>query len=247
MASLLARLVFFFFISFCFAQSDNVLSFGAIPDGKTDATKEFMVVWETACTSSRPVTIVVPKGRFLLRSLKFDGSKCKPKPITFRIDGTLVAPADYRIIGDEDYWILFQHLDGVAVYGGVLDAQGTSLWDCKSSGKNCPRGATTIGFQSSNNVVVSGLTSLNSQMFHVVINACNNVMLQGVKVLAARNSPNTDGIHVQSSSTVSIFNTKISTGDDCVSIGPGITVSGSKMSHVAPVTASGTFIMDPSR
>lgn len=78
-----------------------------------------------------------------------------------------------------------------------------------------------IGFQSSSNVVVSGLTSLNSQMFHIVINGCDNVKLQGVKVLAAGNSPNTDGIHVQSSSTVSILNTKISTGDDCVSIGPG--------------------------
>ncbi|KAH0889969.1 hypothetical protein HID58_052398, partial [Brassica napus] len=157
----------------------------------------------------------------LVQSLNFDGSKCKPKPVTFRIDGSLVAPADYRVIGNEDYWIFFQHLDGVTVYGGVLDAQGTSLWDCKKSGKNCPSGATTIGFQSASNVVVSGLTSLNSQMFHVVINGCNNVKLQGVKVLAAGNSPNTDGIHVQSSSTVSIFNTKISTGDDCVSIGPG--------------------------
>ncbi|KAL0711271.1 hypothetical protein Bca4012_018249 [Brassica carinata] len=222
MASLLVLFVFFFFfISSCSAQSYNVLSFGAKPDGKTDATKAFLAVWKTACASSRPVTIVVPKGRFLLRSLNFDGSKCKPKPVTFRIDGTLVAPADYRVIGDEDYWIFFQHLDGVTVYGGVLDAQGTSLWDCKKSGKNCPSGATTIGFQSSSNVVVSGLTSLNSQMFHVVINGCNNVKLQGVKVLAAGNSPNTDGIHVQSSSTVSIFNTKISTGDDCVSIGPG--------------------------
>ncbi|XP_013691590.2 polygalacturonase [Brassica napus] len=223
MASLLVLFVFFFFISSCSAQSYNVLSFGAKPDGKTDATKEFMAVWKTACASSRPVTIVVPKGRFLLRSLNFDGSKCKRKHITFRVDGTLVAPADYRVIGNEDYWILFQHLDGVTVYGygGVLDAQGTSLWGCKTSGKNCPRGATTIGFQSSRNVVVSGLTSLNSQMFHFVINGCNNVKLQGVKVLAAGNSPNTDGIHIQSSSTVSIFSTKISTGDDCVSIGPG--------------------------
>ncbi|KAF8098695.1 hypothetical protein N665_0260s0005 [Sinapis alba] len=178
MASLLVLFIFIFFItiSSCSAQSYNVLSFGAKPDGRTDATKEFMSVWENACASSRPVTVVVPKGRFLLRSLNFDGSKCKPKPITFRMEGTLVAPADYRVIGNEDYWILFQHLDGVTLYGGILDAQGTSLWGCKSSGKNCPRGATTIGFQSSNNVVVSGLTSLNSQMFHVVINGCNNVL-----------------------------------------------------------------------
>jgi len=141
MASLLVLFVFFF-ISSCSAQSYNVLSFGAKPDGKTDATKAFMAVWQTACASSRPVTIVVPKGRFLLRSVTFDGSKCKPKPVTFRIDGTLVAPADYRVIGNEDYWIFFQHLDGITVYGGVLDARGASLWDCKKSGKNCPSGAT---------------------------------------------------------------------------------------------------------
>lgn len=144
MASLLVLSVFFF-LSSCSAQSYNVLSFGAKPDGKTDATKAFMAVWETTCASTRPVTIVVPKGRFLLRSVTFDGSKCKPKPVTFRIDGTLLAPADYRVIGNEDYWIFFQHLDGVTVYGGVLDARGASLWDCKKSGKNCPSGATVRG------------------------------------------------------------------------------------------------------
>ncbi|KAF8101005.1 hypothetical protein N665_0212s0045 [Sinapis alba] len=38
----------------------------------------------------------------------------------------------------------FQYLDGVTVYGGVLDALGTSLWDCKKSGKNCPSGTTFL-------------------------------------------------------------------------------------------------------
>ncbi|CAB4268629.1 unnamed protein product [Prunus armeniaca] len=63
--------------------------------------------------------------------------------------------------------------------------------------------------------------SLNSQMFHIVINGCQDVRIQGVKVNAAGNSPNTDGIHVQLSRNVAIFNTSIKTGDDCVSIGPG--------------------------
>ncbi|KAK2976502.1 hypothetical protein RJ640_018081, partial [Escallonia rubra] len=45
----------------------------------------------------------------------------------------------------------------------------------------------------------------------------------GVKVLASGTSPNTDGIHVQLlSSGVIILRSKISTGDDCVSIVPGI-------------------------
>lgn len=78
-----------------------------------------------------------------------------------------------------------------------------------------------MGFSNCNNIAINGLTSLNSQMYHVVFNGCNNVKLKGVKVLASGNSPNTDGIHVQLSSDVTILNTRISTGDDCVSIGPG--------------------------
>lgn len=73
----------------------------------------------------------------------------------------------------------------------------------------------------SNNININGLTSLNSQMFHIVINGCNNVKIQGVKVVASGESPNTDGIHVQTSTDVTILNSKIGTGDDCVSIGPG--------------------------
>lgn len=69
--------------------------------------------------------------------------------------------------------------------------------------------------------MVNGLTSLNSQMFHVVINGCQNVKTQGLKISAAGNSPNTDGIHVAQSSTVTILNSIIGTGDDCISIGPG--------------------------
>ncbi|CAI0470497.1 unnamed protein product [Linum tenue] len=58
-------------------------------------------------------------------------------------------------------------------------------------------------------------------MFHMVINFCHNVKLQGVRISAPGNSPNTDGIHVQFSTAVSIVSSKIATGDDCVSIGPG--------------------------
>ncbi|GMI80467.1 hypothetical protein like AT3G59850 [Hibiscus trionum] len=63
--------------------------------------------------------------------------------------------------------------------------------------------------------------SLNSQMFHIVINGCKNVHIQGVKIIAAGDSPNTDGIHVQLSTDVEILKTSIKTGDDCISIGPG--------------------------
>lgn len=79
----------------------------------------------------------------------------------------------------------------------------------------------TLSFVNSNNIRIDGLLSLNSQMFHVVINGCQNVKVQGVRVIAAGDSPNTDGIHVQLSTDVVITNSSIKTGDDCISIGPG--------------------------
>ena len=81
----------------------------------------------------------------------------------------------------------------------------------------------TLQFSNSNNIVVRALTSLNSQLFHIVVNGCHNVKMQGVRVTAAGNSPNTDGIHVQLSSSVTILDSKIGTGDDCISVGPGTT------------------------
>ncbi|XP_004304844.1 PREDICTED: polygalacturonase-like [Fragaria vesca subsp. vesca] len=220
----LSLLVFFInsAVSSTAVMTYNVADLGAKPDGQTDSTKAFLSAWDKACDSVDPSVIYVPTGRFLLRNAVFAGP-CKNMAITFRIAGTLVAPSDYRVIGNAGNWLFFRHVNGVTISGGILDGQGTGLWDCKASGKGCPSGATTLGFSNSNNIVVSGVTSLNSQMFHIVINGCNNVKLQGVRVSASSNSPNTDGIHVGKSSGVIILDSKIATGDDCVSIGPGTT------------------------
>ncbi|KAM5551311.1 polygalacturonase-like [Rosa sericea] len=204
------------------AVTYNVADLGAKPDGKTDSTKAFLSGWAEACASVKPSVIYVPAGRFLLRNAIFNGP-CKNRAITFRIAGTLVAPSDYQVIGNAGNWLFFRHVNGVTISGGILDGQGTGLWDCKASGKVCASGATTLEFFNSNNIVVSGVTSLNAQIFHIVINDCNNVKVQGVRVSASGHSPNTDGIHVQKSSGVTILDSKIATGDDCVSIGPAIT------------------------
>ncbi|KAL9437324.1 hypothetical protein AB3S75_023228 [Citrus x aurantiifolia] len=201
----------------------NVISLGAKSDGRSDSTKAFLAAWAKACGSTAASTIYVPPGRYLLHNVVFQG-QCRNNEITIRIDGTLVAPSDYRVIGDAGNWILFEHVNGVYIYGGILDGQGAGLWACKRSGNNnCPSGATTLSFSNSNNILINGLTSQNSQMFHVVINGCHNVKVQGVRVSASGNSPNTDGIHVQSSSDVTILNARIGTGDDCVLVGPGTT------------------------
>lgn len=79
----------------------------------------------------------------------------------------------------------------------------------------------SMTFNWANNIVISGLTSINSQQTHLVINSCNNVKVKNVKVMAPDQSPNTDGIHVQSSTNVMITGSTLQTGDDCISIGDG--------------------------
>ncbi|GAY67263.1 hypothetical protein CUMW_255180, partial [Citrus unshiu] len=177
----------------------NVISLGAKSDGRSGSTKAFLAAWAKACGSTAASTIYVPPGRYLLHNVVFQG-QCRNNDITIHAGN----------------WILFEHVNGVYIYGGILDGQGAGLWPCKRSGNNnCPSGATTLGFSNSNNILINGLTSQNSQMFHVVINGCHNVKVQGVRVSASGNSPNTDGIHVQLSSDVTILNARIGTGDDC--------------------------------
>jgi len=81
----------------------------------------------------------------------------------------------------------------------------------------------SLTFLNSNDIMVSGLTSVNSELYHIVIDGCQGVTVQGVKISAPGNSPNTDGIHVQMSSGVTVTGASVKTGDDCISIGPGTT------------------------
>lgn len=71
------------------------------------------------------------------------------------------------------------------------------------------------------NVLIQGISFVNSKMFHVHINDCQNVIVKNVRITAPDESPNTDGIHISRSDHVSITNSFIGTGDDCVSLGDG--------------------------
>ncbi|KMT15563.1 hypothetical protein BVRB_3g059140 [Beta vulgaris subsp. vulgaris] len=203
----------------------NVVTLGAKPDSMTDSSRALKVAWNSACGSTGRSTIFIPQGRFLIRSaLKFSGKGCKSGGITFMIKGTLVAPTDFRVLGKSKTWVAFEDVYGVTISGGVFDGEGAGLWACKRSGNGgCPQGITTLRFSNSMNVVINGVTSLNSQLYHMVFNGCKNVKVQGVKISASGDSPNTDGIHVQKSTGVTILSSHIATGDDCISIGDGTT------------------------
>ncbi|KAJ0973684.1 hypothetical protein J5N97_015649 [Dioscorea zingiberensis] len=201
------------------ANYNNIVSYGAKPDGQTDSSGSLLSAWQAACTSKGSSTIYIPSGTFMLKPVTLSGP-CESNKIIIHIDGTLIAPSSYNITIQ---WIRFKLVDGVSIYGGTINGQVQALWFYKSSSNDCPAGATSLIFSNSKNIVISGLTLINSELFHIVIHGCEGVQVQGVKISAPGNSPNTDGIHVQKSTNVMITGTDIKTGDDCVSIGFGTT------------------------
>ncbi|XP_042518625.1 polygalacturonase-like [Macadamia integrifolia] len=235
---LLRPLVIFFFFFFIFfhhlsftANAEkiiNIESLGAKGDGTTDSSPAMLQAWEGACkNSTEPTTIIVPSKKYFLSSAKLDGPCTNKFTITFQMEGsTLIAP-DYTKMSDSkglplDYWVIFQTVQGVSLIGGALEAQGKTLWDCKggAASAQCPPGATSLAFFGSKDVKIQNLTSNDAKLYHIVIHSSLNVTVEGGRIEAPGDSPNTDGIHVQNSTQVRVDGTTIMTGDDCISIGP---------------------------
>ncbi|XP_039126309.1 polygalacturonase-like [Dioscorea cayenensis subsp. rotundata] len=197
--------------------SYNIIDFGAKNDNITDSANAFIGAWKAACRSMEAANVSVPAGRFLLSRTLFEGP-CNNSDIRVLIEGIIVAPSNYSALRE---WVTFKHVEGVSIYGGTLDAQGQALWDCKNSSRRCPAGATTLTVMHSNNVTINGVNLINSEMFHMSIYGSSNVTVQAVNITAPGDSPNTDGIHIHMSSAVTVTNSVISTGDDCISMGHG--------------------------
>ncbi|GLT56206.1 hypothetical protein SLA2020_292670 [Shorea laevis] len=202
----------------------DVTKFGAKPnDDQAENFEPFVGAWRAACNATVPSTYLIPRGTFFVAQLIFQGP-CS-NPVTVQIQGTLKALTDISEYTSEE-WIMFEIIDGLTVTGGgTLNGQGFANWqynDCKKNSK-CQLLPHSIKFNNVNNSAVYGLTSLNSMSFHVFITRCNNITAYNLNISAPSNSPNTDGIHISSSTLVNITNSTIATGDDCISIGQGNT------------------------
>lgn len=78
-----------------------------------------------------------------------------------------------------------------------------------------------IRFDFVNDTIIQDITSLDSKNFHFNVFSCHNVTFQHATITAPGESVNTDGIHIARSTMVTVANTSIGTGDDCISIGDG--------------------------
>ncbi|KAF7817998.1 polygalacturonase [Senna tora] len=213
----------------------DVRSYGAVGDGVSDDTQAFKLAWDTACQAEESGTLLVPNGYiFMIQSTIFTGP-CK-SGITFQIDGTVVppdGPSSWPRYSSKKQWLVFYRINEMSMQGaGVIDGRGEKWWNlpCKPHKHKGINGTTQNGpcdspvairFFMSSNLTVQGVRIKNSPQFHFRFDGCQNVHIENLIIKSPALSPNTDGIHIEDTKNVQIYNSLISNGDDCVSIGAG--------------------------
>ena len=71
------------------------------------------------------------------------------------------------------------------------------------------------------NVLIEGVTILNSPFWNITPVFCDNVNVHGVTIISPTTSPNTDGINPDSCRDIRISDCSITAGDDCITIKSG--------------------------
>lgn len=204
----------------------NVEKYGAVGDGKHDSTDAFEKAWNAACKKLSAVFLVPANKKFVVNNLVFYGP-CQPH-LSFKVDGSIAAYPDPAKWKNSKIWMHFARLTDFNLMGtGVIDGHGSKWWadQCKTvNGRtvcNDKGRPTAIKIDFSKSVTVKELTLINSPEFHLVFGECEGVKIQGIKIRAPRDSPNTDGIDIFASKSFQIEKCIIGTGDDCVAVGTG--------------------------
>uniref|UniRef100_J3MV02 Exopolygalacturonase n=1 Tax=Oryza brachyantha TaxID=4533 RepID=J3MV02_ORYBR len=198
----------------------DVTNYGAKPSNE-DNKDAFLAAWSAACGSAAGnATLLIPNGTFVVGTVKFRGPCESGGAPAVVIDGVLQPPGG---VSNDDAWITFAGVNNLLVTGaGTLDGQGGDGTDDDYCYQRKPI-TTTLKLEGVTNTVVRGLRLVNSRGFHVNFHRSSRHAGGGLHIQAPATSRNTDGVHVGLSDHVTISNTSVATGDDCVSLGPGST------------------------
>ncbi|XP_022759654.1 polygalacturonase At1g48100 [Durio zibethinus] len=210
----------------------DVKKFGAVGDGVTDDTEAFKMAWDSACQVNSAV-LHVPYGfSFMIQSTIFTGP-CQGG-LVFQVDGTLMPPDGpdaWPKNNSKHQWLVFYRINGMSLQGGgLINGRGQKWWDLPCKPHKGTNRTTLSGpcdspiavrFFMSSNLTVQGLKVKDSPQFHFRFDGCKTVHVESLHITAHALSPNTDGIHLENTNGVEIYNSVISNGDDCISIGSG--------------------------
>ncbi|WCJ25102.1 Pectin lyase-like superfamily protein [Euphorbia peplus] len=197
----------------------DITKYGGKPSETLNINQALLKAWSAACASPSYSEIVIPQGNYLLGEVDLAGP-CKA-PIALKIIGNLNAPKSLEA-HTGDHWIRVGKVSNILITGGgTLNGEGSSAWQHNVCQKdpNCKNLPINLRLDFVQNGIVEDIKSIDSKNFHFNILQCRNITIRRVTIQAPQMSPNTDGIHMGRSEMINIENTKIGTGDDCISIG----------------------------
>ncbi len=220
----------------------NILDYGAIGDETTLNTRAIQAAVDAAAQGGGG-TVFIPAGRFLTGPIMLRSN------ITLCLDAGAVvlgspSPADYSVV--EGRWegldqktyaplIGGDDLINVTINGrGTIDGQGSVWWNLHRQKKLAHPRPQLIRFMRCSNVLVEGITALNSPSWTINPVRCENLTVDKVTIINPPDSPNTDGINPDSCRNMRISNCYISVGDDCITIKSGKESEGGGRSHLLP-------------
>lgn len=207
----------------------NVRDWGARGDGCALETRALQAALD-ACSAAGGGTVLVPAGCYVTGALALHSH------VTLFLDAGAVLfgsedPADYPVIPGR--WegieqpahaplIGGRELHNVAVAGrGTIDGRGANWWQAFQAGTLRHPRPRLIAFEHCTNVLVEGVTAINSPAWTIHPVHCDNVTVTRVTVVNPPDSPNTDGINPDSCRSVRISDCYVSAGDDCIAIKSG--------------------------
>ena len=218
----------------------DVRAFGARGDGKTLDTAAIQRAF-TECGKAGGGTVRLPRGTYLSQPLTLSDRTT----LVLEEGATLLASPEHKDFmktpGDwlqaksgSDFVPLLTGKDlvDITVTGtGTIDGNGAVWWGeaekarQKVSGYTLPR-PNLFTLQRCKNVKVTGIKLQNSPKFHLVPSECENVLIEGVTILAPEGAANTDGIDPSNCLNVTITRCLIDVGDDNIAIKSGRKVAG---------------------
>ncbi|XP_039015664.1 exopolygalacturonase clone GBGE184-like [Hibiscus syriacus] len=192
----------------------NVLDYGAKANGNSPSSINFIRAFKAACNHQGRAMLVIPRGEYVVGLILFSRPCSCEAPLMVQVSGNVLPQSNTKTAEGAE-WITFQSIDGLIVSGkGTFNGLGEKSWRPKCKG--CGRMPASLKF-------INGIQSVNAKGFHMMISICNNLWIDDVNITAPAESPNTDGIHMSKTNMLKITNSRIGTGDDCVSIIHGST------------------------
>ena len=207
----------------------NVLEMGVVAGTSTASTAQLQRVIDT-CAAAGGGTVLVPSGIYL------SGTLWMRSNVTIQLEAgaRLMSVPDVRefpIVVSK--WegsanpshaslIAADGVDNIAIIGrGTMDGGGEFWWDLERRHQLRHHRPGIIRLIDCRNVLIDGITMVNSGFWTLSPVGCDNVTINRVTIKNPPDSPNTDGINPDSCSNVHISNCHIDVGDDCIAIKAG--------------------------